>query len=250
MSVAPRPLPAAAAAVADARALTQRLSRTLGIPTASALLDRAQPRPVGPALAGLFSRGGLPHGEVVRMSGGAALSLALACCAPTTRDGGWCAGIGLGGTAVAAIADLGVDLDRFVRLDTPAQDWMRVVSILVESFDILLVDPGFSASAGEQARIAAKLRDSRATLILLDAGTPGRAPRAFPGSTEHVTVRSAAWEGTDAGTGRLRRRVLRLHSARTGEHTIVLPDPQGAPAAEAPTGTLRLVHPRTAADGP
>jgi hypothetical protein len=162
--------------------------------------------------------------------------------------------------------DLGVHLPRFVCLDTPAQDWMRVASILIESFDVILVDPGFDAAAGERARIAAKLRDSQATLILLGR-TRSSAPRSsaphasaprssaphasvrrssapsFPGSTEHLTVLSEAWEGTHAGTGRLRRRVLQVHSARTGEHTLILPDPQGSVAAQdVPAGTLRLVR--------
>lgn len=245
MSAALTPTAAAAEAVADARALTQRLSATLGIPTATTLIDQARPRPVTPGLTDLFARGGLPHGEVVVMSGRPVLSLALACCAMTTQDGGWCAGIGLGEPAVAAMGDLGLDLSRFVCLDTPAQDWMRVTSILLESFDVLVVDPGFSASAGDRARIAAKLRDSRATLILLDkasaapsAASPNRSRRAsrssFPGSSEHLTVLDESWEGTDQGTGRLRRRVLRLHSARTGEHTLVLPDPRGAAVPHAP----------------
>ena len=181
MSVAPTPATAAADAVTDARALTQKLSRSLGIPTATALIDQARPRPVGSALAGLFARGGLPQGEVVSLSGRAVLSLALACCAETTRDGGWCAGIGLGAPAASAMRDLGIDLSRFVCLDTPAQDWMRVTSILLESFDVLVVDPGFSASAGDRARIAAKLRDSRATLILLkwSWSSEGRSERAW-----------------------------------------------------------------------
>src|SRR5699024_3118872 len=67
---------AAAEAVADARALTQRLSAALGIPTATTLIDQARPRPVTPGLTGLFAHGGLPHGEAVVMSGRPVLSLA------------------------------------------------------------------------------------------------------------------------------------------------------------------------------
>lgn len=254
MSAALTPTAAAAEAVADARALTQKLSRSLGIPTATTLIDQARPRPVTPSLTDLFARGGLPYGEVVVMSGRSVLSLALACSAMTTQDGGWCAGIGLGEPAVAAMEDLGLDLSHFVCLDTPAQDWMRVTSILLESFDVLVVDPGFSASAGDRARIAAKLRDSRATLILLDSasaaplpvssGAPshrrsggpsgGTSRSSFPGSSEHLAVRGESWEGTAQGTGRLRRRVLRVHSARTGEHALVLPDPRGAAVPHAP----------------
>ena len=261
MSAAPSPVSASAQAVEDARALSQRLSRSLGIPTASSLVDRVQPRAVSPALSRLFARGGLPRGEVVQVSGRSGLSLALACCALTTQDGGWCAGIGLGEPAASAMRDLGVHLPRFVCLDTPAQDWMRVASILIESFNVILVDPGFDAAAGERARIAAKLRDSQATLILLGR-TRSSAPRlsaphasaphtsvrrssapSFPGSTEHLTVLSEASEGTHAGTGRLRRRVLQVHSARTGEHTLILPDPQGSVAVQdVPAGTLRLVR--------
>ena len=261
MSAAPSPLSTSAQAVEDARALSQRLSQSLGIPTATSLIDRAQPRPVSPALSRLFVRGGLPRGEVVQVNGRSGLSLALACCAQTTQDGGWCAGIGLGEPAASAMRDLGVHLPRFVCLDTPAQDWMRVASILIESFDVLVVDPGFDAAAGERARIAAKLRDSQATLILLgrarSSASHSPAPRSsiphasvrrssapsFPGSTEHLSVLSETWEGTHAGTGRLRRRTLQVHSARTGEHTLFLPDPQGSVTAQdVPAGTLRLVR--------
>ncbi|WP_051297723.1 hypothetical protein [Brevibacterium album] len=233
MSVAPvLPLRSGESPAAD-------LGRALGIPTATMLLDRVRPRPVDPALAGLFARGGLPRGEIVALAGRHVLALALACCAATTAAGGWCAGIGLGEPAVAALRDMGIELSRFVCLRTPAQDWMRVVSVLVDSFAVLVVAPGFAASAAERARLEAKLRESGATLLFLEDGEhdarPGssssRGRRAGGTGTrargERIEVLGEDWDGLEHGAGRLLRRRLRLRSARTGEHCLVLPDPQG-----------------------
>jgi hypothetical protein len=235
----------AGAALRDAHALTARLSRQLGIPTATTLLEKERPRPVLPALAGLFSRGGLPRGETVALTGRSALSLALAACAAVTAEGGWCAGVGLGEPAVSALADLGVDLSRFVCADVPAQDWLRVVSVLVGSFAVLIAAPGFSPSAAERSRLEARLRESGTTLLLLEEEGAGR------GRGERIEVLEETWEGLEHGFGHLLRRTLRLRSARTGEHRIVLPGERGqaaaaepatsAPEAVAPEAGLRLL---------
>lgn len=243
MSVAPvLPLRSGESPAAD-------LGRALGIPTATMLLDRVRPRPVDPALAGLFARGGLPRGEIVALTGQHVLALALACCAATTAAGGWCAGIGLGEPAVAALRDMGIELSRFVCLRTPAQDWMRVVSVLVDSFAVLVVAPGFAASAAERARLEAKLRESGATLLFLEDGEQDARRRSTRARGERIEVLGEDWDGLEHGSGRLLRRRLRLRSARTGEHCLVLPDPQGRVRAEVhtPTGTLHLL-PGGAAD--
>ncbi|NNV10135.1 porin, partial [Geobacillus sp. MMMUD3] len=133
------------------------LSREMGISTATSLFDGHPPRPVHPVLAPMFRRGGLPRGEIVSFTGGQSLTCALAAIAASTQEQKWCAGIGLGEPAVSSIADLGIDLGHFVNLATPPQDWLRVASILIESFDILLIDPAYLPSPGERARLLAKV---------------------------------------------------------------------------------------------
>lgn len=192
----------------------------MGISTASSLFDGHPPRPVHPVLAPLFRRDGLPRGEIVSLTGGQSLSCALATIAESTREQKWCAGIGLGEPAVSSIADLGVDLDHFVNLVTPPQDWLRVASILIESFDILLVDPAYQPSAGERARLLAKVRERKMSFISL---TP------LQGSTEQIEITDVHWSGTDHGHGRLRSCLVEARS-QTGVHRFLLPGPEGTPA--------------------
>ena len=209
--------------VMSAVPLVEQLSREMGISTATALFDGHQPRPVDPVLAPIFRRGGLPRGEIVTLTGGQSLSCALATIAAATQEQKWCAGIGLGEPAVSSIADLGVDLDHFVNLATPAEDWLRVASILIESFDILIVDPGFRPSAGERARLLAKVRERKISLISLEP---------MPGSTEQIEITDTQWSGTGHGHGRLRSCLVTARS-QTGIHRFLLPGPEGTPA-EAP----------------
>lgn len=206
--------------VMSAAPVIEQLSREMGISTAAALFNGTPPHSVDPVLSPMFRRGGLPRGELVTFTGGQSLSCALATIAAATREQKWCAGIGLGEPAVSSIADLGVDLGHFVNLVTPAEDWLRVVSILIESFDILLVDPGFLPSPSERARLLAKVRERRISLISL---------RPMSGSTEQIEITDTQWSGAENGHGRLHSCLVRARS-QTGAHRFLLPDPEGAPA--------------------
>lgn len=212
--------------VMSAAPVVEQLSREMGISTATALFDRIPPHPVEPVLSPLFRRGGLPRGELVTVTGELSLSCALATIAAATREQKWSAGIGLGEPAVSSIADLGVDLDHFVNLATPDEDWLRVASILIESFDIVLVDPGFLPSPSERARLLAKVRERRMSLISL---------RPLTGSTEQIEITHTRWSGAERGRGRLQSCLVRARS-QTGSHRFLLPGPTGTPAA-VPAGT-------------
>lgn len=230
----------------SAAPVVEQLSREMGISTATALFDKIPPHTVDPVLSPMFRRGGLPRGELVTFTGGQSLSCALATLAAATQEQKWCAGIGLGEPAVSSIADLGVGLDHFVNLATPGQDWLRVASILIESFDILLINPGFLPSASERARLLAKIRERRMSLISL---------RPMSGSTEQIEITDARWSGADHGRGRLQSCLVRVRS-QTGIHRFLLPGPEGTPAeapadvpAEAPAGTLPGVPAGTPSEG-
>lgn len=214
----------------SAAPVIEQLSRETGISTAAALFDKIPPHPVDPVLSPLFRRGGLPRGELVTVTGELSLSCGLATIAAATREQKWCAGIGLGEPAVSSIADLGVDLDHFVNLATPGEDWLRVASILIESFDIVLVDPGFAPSASERARLLAKIRERRMSLISL---------RPMSGSTEQIEIADTRWSGAEHGRGRLQSCLVRARS-QTGSHRFLLPGPSGTPAS-VPAGTLEVV---------
>lgn len=215
--------------VMSAVPLIEQLSQEMGISTAAALFAGHEPHHVNPVLAPMFRRGGLPRGEVVSMTGARSLSCALATIAEATRERRWCAGIGLGEPAVSSLADLGVDLGHFVNVATPAEDWMRVASILIESFDVILVDPGYLPRPKERARLLAKVRERRVSLISL-------AP--FAGSSEQIEITSVSWSGTRRGSGRLRSCRVEARS-RTGTHRFLLPGPEGG-AAPDPTSCPAL----------
>ena len=127
----------------------------------------------------------------------------------------------LGEPAVSSIADLGVDLDHFVNLATPGEDWLRVASILIESFDIILVDPGFAPSASERARLLAKIRERRMSLISL---------RPMSGSTEQIEITDTRWSGAAHGRGRLQSCLVRARS-QTEPIGSCCRDQQGLPPA-------------------
>lgn len=226
-----------ASALRTAGALSAELSRSLGIPTAAELFGAADPRPLDAPLQGLFAAGGLPRGEVLDVAGPGSLTLALACAAATTRGGGWCAGLGLGELAPTALADLGVRLDRFVSAEVPAQDWLRVAGILADSFAALIAAPGFSPTPHDDERLRAKVRDSRCTLLLLDAEAGPDARRAGQRSRRghrRLTVLAEEWEGAAHGSGRLERRRMRIQAAHGPVCEIVLPSEAGGPAESAP----------------
>ncbi|MGC2941593.1 porin [Brevibacterium sp. FAM 24638] len=214
----------------SAAPVIEQLGRETGISTAAALFDKTPPHPVDPVLSPLFRRGGLPRGELVTVTGELSLSCGLATVAAATREQKWCAGIGLDEPSVSSIVDLGVDLDHFVNLATPGEDWLRVASILIESFDIILVDPGFAPSASERARLLAKIRERRMSLISL---------RPLSGSTEQIEITDTRWSGAEHGRGRLQSCLVRARS-QTGTHRFLLPGPSGTPTS-VPAGTLEVV---------
>ncbi|MDN6668072.1 MAG: porin, partial [Brevibacterium sp.] len=114
-------------------------------------------------------------------------------------------------------------------LVTPAEDWLRVASILIESFDVLVVDPGFLPSAGERARLLAKVRERKVSFISLTS---------MPGSTEQIEITDTQWSGTEHGHGRLRSCLVQARS-QTGVHRFLLPGPAGTPAeVPAPTSAV------------
>ena len=65
-------------------------------------------------------------------------------------------------------------------------------NILIESFDVLLVDPAYLPSAGERARLLAKVRERKVSFISLSP---------LAGSTEQIEITGLGWSGTDHGRG-------------------------------------------------
>lgn len=174
-----------------------QLRRLPGVSTARDLADAKPAFPVVSALRSVFPTG-LPRGEVTEIVGPQALSLALAAVARLSAEDHWAAAVGVGEPAVQAIADYGVSLSRFASVEVDARDWLRAVSILVESFSAIIVRPGFSLTPIEQARLRAKVRERSMSLLVVGSS---RQPKGTADRT--VSVSAPRWVGLAQGAGML-----------------------------------------------
>lgn len=196
------------------------LRRLPGVSTARDLVGSRPFFPVASALRPVFPSG-LPRGEITELVGPQALSLALASVAHMSAEGRWTAAVGLGEPAVQAVADYGVVLSRFVNIDVPSRDWLRAASILVESFAAVIVRPGFRLAPAEQARLRAKVRERRMSLIVV-----GPLPQPTGTADRTLAVSAPRWDGLQQGSGMLSR--CRVTVRREGEEVqLLLPGESG-----------------------
>ncbi|WGW13695.1 hypothetical protein LWF01_08035 [Saxibacter everestensis] len=183
------------------------LSRQFGLSTATGPLAAEKTLPVNQTLAPLLGSSGLRRGSSLSVTGTGSLSLAIALAAQASSEGYWCTVLGLPGLGLGAVSDLGVDLERLVCVPDPGQDWLRVLSILVESVDLLIVRPPGVPPPAQLNRLSAKLREREAVLIAMSS---------WPGSDTRLNVVDQTWHGLENGHGRLSRRNLRVRAEGRG----------------------------------
>jgi hypothetical protein len=180
---------------------------------------------------------GTPGGEIgdtrVGRSGGGASTLAFALLAAASTAGSWCAAVGTAHPGILAMAELGVDLDHLALVPCPGATWPEVTAILLEDMDVVLLCPPGPVRPGVARRLAARARQQRAVLVVVESG-PGSWPE---GPDVRLTVESGAWDGVEGGHGHLGGRHVEVVSAgrrsavkavRTG---LWLPAPSGVVAA-------------------
>lgn len=169
--------------------------------------------PVLPALASLLPGGKLRRGTVATVQGSGALLLALL--AAASAGGSWCAEVGSPLVGSAAAAELGVALDRFVRVQEPGPRWPEVVASLLDGFDVVVVHPPCRRTArDDQAvrRLTARTRERGAVLV---------ATAPWEGSALGLTVTAARWHGLGRGHGHLAAREVVV--AAVGRGSAVRP---------------------------
>jgi hypothetical protein len=192
-------------------------------------LAREQLLPVAPALEPLLPRGGLRRGSVVAVQAGpgtsGATSLALSLAAEASAAGSWVAGVGLRSIGLAAAAEMGVALERFVLVAAPDRDaWPTVVAALVDGFDLVVVDPGRGLRPVDARRLVARARERGAVIVSL-------------GGSDHADLRlqvtGTRWDGLEDGHGHLRGRRVTVEAGGRGEASrprradLWLPGPGG-----------------------
>lgn len=208
--------------------------------------------PVSDPLVAVLPDGALLRGSMLRTTGVGATSLALALIAAASREGSWCAVIGLPELALVAADEHGITMERLALIEVPA--WRRcaeVVAALIDGIDLVLLDARASLSAVETRRIAARLREQGSVLIVVDPGLPTVSSVAGSSSVTRsplsqsaggwspdvvLTLGSPRWSGVGQGHGLLRRRrvvidaIGRGRSARPRRLDVLLPDDHGSVA--------------------
>lgn len=205
-----------------------------------AQLERVQGRrlgatvlPVHPAFASLLPGGGLRPGAAYSLSRSTSLLLGLL--AQPSQAGSWCAVIGMPRLGAEAADRLGVDLGRLVLIPDPGARWLAVTATVAEVLPVVAVRPVGRAPDGEIARLAARLRDRGAVLLV-------QGP--WPQAEAVLDVDEPAWQGVGRGHGYLSRREVTVTASsrrwpRPRQTRVLLPDASGSiasvpPSAQAP----------------
>src|SRR6478735_5093347 len=109
------------------------------IPDLTGVLAHDRTLPVVAPLAPLLPDGALTRGRTFACSGVAATSLSLSLAVEAVTAGGWLAVVDLPWVGIEAAAELGVALERLVRVD--GGSWAETVAALVDGFapvDVML----------------------------------------------------------------------------------------------------------------
>jgi len=184
--------------------------------------------PTHPALGELLPGGALAAGGVYAVDNSTTLALGLL--QGPSAAGSWCAIVGVPDLGVEAAAGLGLDLERLVLVPHPGEQWLAVVSALIDVVSVVLVKPPTAAQArvrlGDAAasRLASRLRQREAVLVSLGEGSAGNgtagngtsgngSATSWPRTDARLTVTASTWAGIGAGFGHLTARQVTVSSA-------------------------------------
>lgn len=174
----------------------------------------AQPVPTHPCLEGLV---GLRTGGIYGID---AASLALLLMAGPSAEGVWCGVVGVPDLGVEAAVAMGVDPARTILVPEPGRAWLEVTAALADVLGLVVVRPGGAVSAGDAARLSARLRQRGSVLVPWGP---------WPRCDVRLSVTDVHWDGVGQGHGHLRARRATV-SARRGDaparsRTLWMPAP-------------------------
>ncbi|GLJ79707.1 MULTISPECIES: hypothetical protein [Microbacterium] len=181
--------------------------------------------PTHPALANLLPGRGLRPGTAYSL--GSSSSLLFALLAQPSQTGSWCGVVGMPGFGAEAAERAGVDLSRVVLIPDPGPRWLAVTATIADVLPVIAVRPPERAKDSDIAKLAARLRDRGAVLLV-------QGP--WPQTEAMLDVTDPRWSGLGDGDGYLSDRELTVtvssrrfpvpRSAR-----MLLPAPDGALSA-------------------
>lgn len=191
--------------------------------------------PTHPALAELLPGGGLRPGAAYSLPSSASLLLALL--ARPSREGSWCAVIGMPELGAEAAEKLGVDLDRLVLIPDPGPRWLAVAATVADVLPVVAVRPQGRPMGQEVSRLAARLRE-RGTVLLVEGD--------WPQAEAALRVSEPEWTGLGEGYGYLAGRALTV-TASSRRWPVPRRSRMLLPAAD---GTVSVLRDETAQRAP
>jgi hypothetical protein len=186
--------------------------------------------PVLAELSDLFPESALVRGRVLSCVGPAAISLALATSAAAMQAGSWMVVVDVPTIGLDAAGELGVPLQRVVRVTST--DWAATVVAAIDGFDLVITAvPGEGTGLRRSVATMLASRIRRRGAVVLTIGATGEL--ACDGT---LRTDSPRWEGLAAGHGRLCRRRVDIRSGGRripGERggPLLLPGDHGRPQA-------------------
>nr|WP_307797961.1 hypothetical protein [Actinoplanes flavus] len=172
--------------------------------------------PVAPELSGLLPGHGLRRGSTVAVAAGRSVSaggrtsLMLALLAAASRNGSWCAVVGVPALGALAAAESGIVLERLALVPDPGPDWPTVVAALIDGVDVVVAAVPGPVPASVTSRLAARARQRGSVLVPFGE---------WSGADVTLEVGKGRWEGLGSGRGRLRRREVTVVSRGRGAAT-------------------------------
>ena len=183
----------------------------LAAAVAPTTLARQRTLPVVDPLVPLLPDGGLARGRTVACRGVAATSLTLALAAAATDAGAWLAVVDVPWLGVEAAAELGVPLERLVRVEPAGGDataWADLVAAVLDGFELVVTRVPRRINAAVLRRVQSRLQAREGVLLAVGDPGPLRADMTMEASTPR-------WDGVEHGAGHLRgRRVTVVASGR------------------------------------
>jgi|GEM_PF-184787 len=184
----------------------------LGEKVKPVVFARERTMPVAEPLRRVFPEGGLVRGRVMACRGTAAASIANVVVRDALAAGAWLAVIDIDTFGADAAAEIGVPLERIVRIDTGVDagaatdlDWIDVMGAAVDGFDIVMtrVPVGLRGDRRPAAvrKLATRIQQRGALVVTL--GDTGALACDIDLDTERTV-----WAGLGDGVGHLGRRQI------------------------------------------
>jgi len=159
-------------------------------------------------LSPLLPEGGIRRGTAVAVSGHGAMTLAVALAAEASRRGSWVAAVGMADLGVSALAERGVDLERWALIGLPiaTRDGRLTADVLgavVGGFDLVLLGPAIRVGNAMARRLLARMREHGTSLICALGNEASGNIAASLQPELNLMIEQTLWTGVDDGHGRL-----------------------------------------------